>query len=309
MEKRRHLFLNVSKREEGTRLDNFVAEHLDLSRAFAQKLISQGLVKVNGGKPSKAHHVKVGEAIEVYIPPAEKLELIPEKIPLNILYEDNDVIVLSKEAGMVVHPSAGHQTGTLVHALLAHAKGLSQIGGTERPGIIHRLDMNTSGLMMVARNDFSHKKLSSDLKARKVKRIYQALVHGRLKDDEGMIDAPVGRHIIARKKMAVSEISGRHAVTRYRVLERFDDLTLLEVRPETGRTHQIRVHLAYIKHPVVGDSQYGSNRKKDRELGIKRQFLHAVGLTFDHPRLKKEMTFTDKLAPDLASILKKLRKV
>jgi 23S rRNA pseudouridine1911/1915/1917 synthase len=268
------------------------------------------MVKVNDRAEEKAHHLKAGDKVEVYIPPIEKLELVPERIPLNILYEDNDLIVLSKSAGLVVHPSAGHPMGTLVHALLAHTGSLSRVGGVERPGIIHRLDKDTSGLMIVAKSDFSHRRLSADLKARKIKRTYWALVHGHFKvGEEGEVDAAIGRHIVARKKMAVTEFAGRHAVTRYRVLESYDDLTLLEVKPETGRTHQIRVHMAYIKHPVVGDIIYGTNRKRDRELGIKRQLLHAMELTFVHPRVGKEMTFTDKIAPDFQKILTYLRRI
>lgn len=304
----KHFTLTVSKSEAEERLDNFLAVRLHLSRAYAQKLVSQSMVKVNEKAAEKAHHLKVGDKVEVYIPPPEKLGIIPERIPLNILYEDNDLIVLSKPAGLVVHPSPGHPTGTLVHALLAHTGSLSQIGGVERPGIIHRLDKDTSGLMIVAKNDLSHRKLSADLKARKIRRTYWALVCGRFAvGEEGEVDAPIGRHIIARKKMAVTEFAGRHAVTRYKVLERYDGLTLLEIKPETGRTHQIRVHMAYIKHPVAGDQVYGSNRKRDREVGINRQLLHATELTFTHPRLRKEMTFTDKLAPDFQKILTHLR--
>ncbi len=310
VDKPKHFTLTVSKSEAEERLDNFLAVRLHLSRADAQKLVSQSMVNVNQKVAEKAHHLKAGDKVEVYIPPPKKLELIPERIPLNILYEDHDLIVLSKPAGLVVHPAPGHPTATLVHALLAHTGRLSQVGGVERPGIVHRLDKDTSGLMIVAKNDFSHRKLSADLKTRKIKRIYRALVHGRLAvGEEGEVNAPIGRHIITRKKMAVTEFAGRHAITRYKVLERYDDLTLLEIKPETGRTHQIRVHMAYVKHPVAGDQVYGSNRKRDRELGIKRQLLHATELTFTHPRLGRKMTFTDKLAPDFQQILIHLREV
>lgn len=309
MDKPKRFILTVSKSDAGERLDNFLAVRLHLSRAYAQKLVSQSMVKVNGRVEEKAHHLKAADKVEVYIPRARKLELVPERIPLNILYEDNDLIVLSKPPGQVVHPSAGHPMGTLVHALLAHTRSLSQVGGVERPGIIHRLDKDTSGLMIVAKSDFAHRRLSADLKARKVRKIYWTLVHGRFDKEEGEVEAPIGRHIVARKKMAITQFAGRHALTRYRVLERYNDLTLLEVKPETGRTHQIRVHMAYIKHPVAGDIVYGNNRKRDNELGIKRQLLHAMELTFIHPRVGKEMTFTDELAPDFQQILTCLRKI
>lgn len=305
---RRHRRLSVSRREEGVRLDNFISERLGVSRAGAQKLIAEKAVKIDGDFPLKSHHLKLGEAVEVYVPEAAELILLAERLPLNILYEDGDVIALSKEAGMVVHPSPGHYSGTLVNALLAHTKGLSKVGGAERPGIVHRLDMDTSGLMLVAKTDASHRRLAADLKARRITRVYQALVHGRMKEDWGTVDAPIGRHIIHRKKMAVSDSARRHAVTHWRVLERLDDVTLLEVRPETGRTHQIRVHMAHIKHPIVGDRQYGSNRKRDRALGVKRHLLHAVGLKFMHPGLKREMTLSDPLPSDMATVLKALRK-
>lgn len=301
----------VEKDSCGKRLDQFLAALPEIiSRSFAQHLIEKELVKVNGEKQSKHYKVKKKEVISVIIPPPEPLKIQPESIPLKIIYEDSDVIVLSKPAGIVVHPTKSHFKGTLVNALIAHTKDLSGIGEVLRPGIVHRLDKDTSGLMIVAKNDFSHINLASQLKSRKIKRTYLALVHGRVKEEEGTIIAPIGRHEVLRKKMAVSTKAAREAITHFRVKERFrvlidgkeEDYTLLEVDLETGRTHQIRVHLSFFGHPVVGDPEYGFKKTK-RELGLRRQFLHACRLKFIHPRLSKVIEFEDELPDDLRGVL------
>lgn len=296
----------VPPEKKGERLDIFLAGHPKIpSRSFAQHLIARGLVKVDGRLVHKHHRILPGEKVEIVMPPPEELELVPEEIPLKIVYEDNDLIVVSKPAGMVVHPSAGHGRGTLVHALLAHSATLSAIGGRVRPGIVHRLDKGTSGLMVIAKNDESHQSLSVQLSERKLKRSYLALVYGRVKGDQGHIDVPIGRSF-RQQKMAVGGRASREAVTRFKVLERIDNYSLLEVRLETGRTHQIRVHMAYIKHPVVGDPEYGG-AKVGKELGLERQFLHSSGLTLIHPRTGEVLSFEDPLPDDLQRVLTKLR--
>ncbi len=296
----------VKASDVGQRLDAFLAKRRKIpSRSFAQNLISQGLVQVNGKIVTKHHRLKKGETISLTIPPPEEPKILPELIPLNIIYEDEDIIVLSKPAGMVVHPAYGHTTGTLVNALLAHTKDLSGIGGVKRPGIVHRLDKDTSGLMVVAKNDQAHLSLAKQVKKRKLRRIYLALVHGTFDIDSGTIEAPIGRSPHLRKKMMVIS-AGRHAVTNFKVKERFKDYTLLEVDLQTGRTHQIRVHMSYIKHPVVGDPEYGY-RKARKELGLNRQFLHAHRLQFTHPGTGESISFEDKLPEDVNKVLTLLR--
>ncbi|MDI6821703.1 MAG: RluA family pseudouridine synthase [Actinomycetota bacterium] len=305
-EKREVYKIVVKASDVGQRLDAFLAKRRKIpSRSFAQNLISQGLVQVNGKIMTKHHRLKKGETISLTIPSPEEPKILPELIPLNIIYEDEDIIVLSKPAGMVVHPAYGHTTGTLVNALLAHTKDLSGIGGVKRPGIVHRLDKDTSGLMVVAKNDMAHLSLAKQVKKRKLRRIYLALVHGTFDIDSGTIEAPIGRSPHLRKKMMVIS-AGRHAVTNFKVKERFKDYTLLEVDIQTGRTHQIRVHMSYIKHPVVGDPEYGY-RKARKELGLNRQFLHAHRLQFTHPGTEKSISFEDKLPEDLNKVLTLLR--
>lgn len=304
--------LKVAKADEGSRLDVFLSKcSLITSRSFAQNLIDRGLVKVEGEQTSKHYRVKMGEEIIVSIPPPEIPDTAPESIALNIAYEDVDLIVISKPAGMVVHPAPGHDSGTLVNALLFHTENLSGIGGSQRPGIIHRLDKNTSGLMIVAKNDQSHSALSRQLKKRTIKRCYLALVHGIWEVDTGTIDAPIGRGFKDRKKMAIAGKASRKALTHFRVLKRFRAYTLLEVRLDTGRTHQIRVHMAYAGHPVVGDPDYGIGRHtqghlSQKELGIKRQFLHAYRLEFSHPRSGDELALEDELPQELQKVLETL---
>ncbi len=298
----------VSDIESGKRLDALLAAEEGIpSRSLAQKLIEGGLVKVNGRETDKHYKVREGDLIDYTVPPPRKLVVQPENIPLDIRYEDADIIVLSKPPGMVVHPSYGHYSGTLVNALLAHTKDLSGIGGVLRPGIVHRLDKDTSGLMLIAKNDFAHRALSRQLKERKVRRSYLALVHGRFREPEGTIEAPIGRSVRHRKKMAVHAPVAREAISRYRVLKEIGDCTLVEVSLETGRTHQIRVHMAYAHHPVIGDPVYGY-RKEKNALGLKRQFLHAYRLRFAHPRTGEEMEFVDELPEDLTAALEKLKR-
>lgn len=299
--------LIIEPEDSGQRIDVFLSKNPEIaSRNFAQNLIEKGLVLVEGKEVDKNYRLKAGQMVDVTIPPPEPTEVKPEAIPLDIKYEDNNLIVLSKPAGMVVHPAHGHATGTLVNALLAHTPELSGIGGVARPGIIHRLDKDTSGLMIIAKNDFAHQALSRELKDRKIKRTYLALVHGRFKEKEGTVDAPIGRSPKFRQKMAVMGVAAREAVSHYHVLATYNNYSLVSVSLETGRTHQIRVHMKYINHPVVGDQLYGSGKSK-RDLGLNRQFLHACKLEFTHPRTGKRMVFEDKLPPDLQEVLDKLK--
>jgi 23S rRNA pseudouridine1911/1915/1917 synthase len=298
--------LQVEDGDTGSRIDTFLAENpLVSSRSFAQRLIKDGLVSIEGKKVDKNYRLRAGEIVDVEIPPPEPTEVVAEDIPLDIRFEDEDLIVLVKPAGMVVHPAHGHADGTLVNALLFHAASLSGIGGVARPGILHRLDKDTSGLMIVAKNDFAHQKLSEELKKREIKRTYLTLVHGRFKEKTGEVDAPIGRSPRFRQKMAVMGTASRDAMSYYTVLSMFDNYSLVEVRLQTGRTHQIRVHMKYINHPVVGDPLYGTTGGK-RDLGLCRQFLHAYKLEFNHPRNGERMFFEDALPGDLTEALRRL---
>lgn len=289
----------------GKRLDVFLAsESSDLTRSYIQKLITNGLVSVNGSPAKPSYRVKEGDVVILRLPPPEGLELRPEPIPLDICYEDDDVVVVNKPRGMVVHPGAGNFSGTLVNALLYHCRDLSGINGVLRPGIVHRLDKFTSGLLVVAKNDASHLELARQLKERRVKRRYIALVHGRVKNQCGTVDAPIGRDPKNRQKMAVVFKNSRPAVTHYRVMEYFHMYTLLEVRLETGRTHQIRVHMSYIGHPVAGDDKYGPSKPS---LGLTGQFLHAASLGFYHPKTSVYMEFEAPLPEELAAVLSRLK--
>jgi 23S rRNA pseudouridine1911/1915/1917 synthase len=303
----------VRGEDAGQRLDTLVGQTEQLvSRTAAARLIDAGMVRVNGEPVSKRHVVRAGEQVSVEIPPPEGYDLEPEDIPLDIRFEDDDMIVLSKQADLVVHPAQGNWTGTLVHALLSHAIELGSLQGDDRPGIVHRLDKDTTGLMMVAKNDRSQATLSEAIKIRAIDRRYLALVHGYIAPDSGLIDAPLGRDPRDRKKMAVVEsASARQSVTTFRVLERFmagthdDGYTLVECKLYTGRTHQIRVHMAYIDHAVVGDQTYGQ-RKVKADRGLTRQFLHAYRLELDHPRTGEHLSFTDALPDDLARVLREI---
>ncbi len=304
---------NVRADEAGARLDVLLAQtELAPSRSAAQRLIGDGYVRVNGELAVKRHVVRAGERVEVFAPPEEGTELVAEDTPLDIRYEDEHLIVLSKPAGLVVHPARGHTSGTLVHALLAHTDDLGTQAGDERPGIVHRLDKDTSGLMMVAKTDETQIALSEALKIRSVERRYVTLVHGYIAPDSGIIDAPLARHPKDRMRMAVSDHpDAKQSVTTFRVLERFmagahdDGYTLVECKLYTGRTHQIRVHMLYIKHPVVGDPMYGRNRPK-ADLGLDRQFLHAYRIAFEHPATGEPIDLLDPLPEDLARRLRQL---
>ncbi|MCG9969540.1 RluA family pseudouridine synthase [Pelotomaculum terephthalicicum JT] len=295
----------VDTLSDGKRLDVFLAGAAgELSRSFTQKLITDGMVMINGEIAARASYkVRTGELITVNIPPPGGLEVNPEPIPLDIYYEDGDIIVVNKPRGMVVHPAAGNYAGTLVNALLYHCRDLSGINGVMRPGIVHRLDKNTSGLIMAAKNDAAHASLAGQLKDRQVKRRYLALAHGQIKEESGMVDAPIGRDPRNRQKMAVLDRNSKQAVTRYQVLDRFAGYTYLKLQLETGRTHQIRVHLAYIGHPVVGDPKYGPARP---HFNLDGQFLHAAVLGFKHPRTGLSLEFEAPLPDELKMILEKL---
>lgn len=287
------------------RLDVFLADRFsDLSRSRIQKLIKEGDVQVNG-KPSKPNYaVEKGDEIRVCIPELKELEVIPQEIPFQIVYEDSDVIVVNKPQGMVVHPAAGNYEGTLVNALLYYCRDLSGINGVMRPGIVHRIDKDTSGLLMVAKNDLAHLGLAKQIKDHSLTRIYRAIVHGSVAEPAGIIDAPIGRHPVQRKKMAVVLKNSKRAVTHYIVLERFDGYSYIEARLETGRTHQIRVHMSYLGYPVVGDPLYGP---KKGNFDLKGQALHAAVLGFNHPRTGKFLEFEAPLPEYFEELLEKLR--
>ncbi len=281
----------VEKEKDGCRLDHFLAAcGGGASRSFWQGLCRRGLVFIGGKQGKPAHRLKEGQLVEAIVPAPEVMEAEPEEIELDILFEDSDLLVVNKPRGMVVHPAAGHRSGTLVNALLAHCRDLSRVGDRIRPGIVHRLDKDTSGLLVVAKNDAAFQHLAGQLKERKVKREYRAVVHGSPPAGEGTVDAPLGRDRLHRKKISVRENgTGRRAVTHYRVLESKGPFSLLSLRLETGRTHQIRVHLAYMGCPVVGDPLYGPARSPYKKMG---QFLHARTLGFIHPRSGEYLEFT-----------------
>ena len=287
----------------GVRLDKAVADLTPLSRSHANEQIKNGQILVNGQVKKAKYAVKAGDVITYELLEPEALEYVAENLPLDIVYQDEDVAVVNKDQGMVVHPSAGHTSGTLVNALMYHIKDLSGINGVLRPGIVHRIDKDTSGLLMIAKNDDAHIKLAEELKDKKSLRKYWAIVHGNLPNDRGVIEAPIGRSEKDRKKQAVTA-KGKPAVTRFHVLERFGNYTLVELQLETGRTHQIRVHMAYIGHPVAGDEVYGP-RKTLKGHG---QFLHARTLGFTHPKTGEVMEFTAEAPAIFQETLEKLRK-
>ena len=287
----------------GLRLDKAVADFTELSRSLANEQIKNGQILVNGQAKKAKYAVKAGDVITYELSEPEAMEYVAENLPLDIVYQDEDVAVVNKDQGMVVHPSAGHTSGTLVNALMYHIKDLSGINGVLRPGIVHRIDKDTSGLLMIAKNDDAHIKLAEELKDKKSLRKYWAIVHGNLPNDRGVIEAPIGRSEKDRKKQAVTA-KGKPAVTRFHVLERFGNYTLVELQLETGRTHQIRVHMAYIGHPVAGDEVYGP-RKTLKGHG---QFLHARTLGFTHPKTGKIMEFTAEVPIVFQETLEQLRK-
>jgi 23S rRNA pseudouridine1911/1915/1917 synthase len=283
--------LLVESDSSDLRLDLFLSKYLeDKSRSYLQHLIENGEVKVNGLLKKNNYKLKVNDKVEITIPNPVGLNVEPEDLPLDILYEDNDVIVINKPQGMIVHPASGVYTGTLVNALLSHCSDLSGINGVARPGIVHRIDKDTSGILVVAKNDNSHNKLAEQLKEHSMTRVYIALVEGVLKKDEGIVEAPLGRHPVEKIKIAVVN-GGRRAVTHYRVLERFNKNTLVECVLETGRTHQIRVHMTYIGHPLVGDPVYGYKKQR---FNLQGQMLHAKKLGFIHPNTGEYMEFQSK---------------
>ncbi len=302
--------MNLSEKQvdtaaKGRRLDAWLAEQYGhLSRGRLQELITEGMVLVDGKKVKASYKLKGGETVRLEEPDAKPLELKPEKLPLKIFYEDADVIVLDKPKGMVVHPAHGNWEGTLVNALLYHVKDLSGINGDLRPGIVHRLDKDTSGVMMAAKNDQAHRSLSEQIREHSITRQYVALVTGVISENLGTIDAPIGRSKKDRQKMAV-EPDGRRAVSDYEVLERFQNFTLVRVTLHTGRTHQIRVHFAYIRHPLVGDAVYGSGKK---HFGMTSQMLHAEKLGFVHPTTGEYMEFTSPLPDYFEQVLEELRR-
>ncbi|WP_460323317.1 RluA family pseudouridine synthase [Paenibacillus sp. YSY-4.3] len=287
------------------RIDKFVKEQLgdNTSRTQIQIWIEGGAVLVNGASVKTNYKLASGDRITLTIPEAESVEIVPEEIPLDIYYEDSDVIVVNKPRGMVVHPAPGHSSGTLVNALMAHCKDLSGINGELRPGIVHRIDKDTSGLIMAAKNDKSHASLAAQLKEHSVTRRYLALVHGNLSHDQGTVDAPIGRDPHDRKMYTVIDRNSKHAVTHFHVMERFGDYTLMELKLETGRTHQIRVHMKFIGHPLVGDPMYG----KSKGLKFNGQALHAAVLGFVHPSTAEYKEFTAPLPADMEDLLHSLR--
>jgi 23S rRNA pseudouridine1911/1915/1917 synthase len=294
----------VGADEDGRRLDKFLATRLPaLSRSFAQHLIAEGHVRVAGRVREPDFRVSAGEVVSVEVPPPQPTAARGEAIPLSIVYEDDALLVVNKPAGMVVHPAAGHSTGTLVNAVLGHSPDLV-IGNAERPGIVHRLDRDTSGLIVIAKTDAALENLQQQFARQAVHKTYLALVHGRVQPSRGKIDAPVGRDPRDRKRMAVTAVqAARAAQTVFAVVERMADTTLLRVEPHTGRTHQIRVHLAFIGHPVVGDPVYGPHGANN--LGLRRQFLHAWQLAFTHPVTGAALTFTAPLPLDLQQALRR----
>ncbi|HHW32372.1 MAG TPA: RluA family pseudouridine synthase [Clostridiaceae bacterium] len=298
--------ISIISEDEGIRIDVWLTSKLeDISRTYVQKLITDSNVTVNDKVVKTNYKIKAGDKVRVEIPEPRKLEVIPEKINIDIVYEDDDIIIVNKPKGMVVHPAAGNYSGTLVNALMDYCGDrLSDINGVIRPGIVHRIDKDTSGLLVVAKNNQAHEKLSAELKTTKLKRVYETIVQGVIVEESGTIDAPIGRHEADRKKMSVNTRTGKRAVTHFKVLERFNNATYLEVRLETGRTHQIRVHMAYIGHPVIGDKVYGGKQQK---YSIEGQVLHAKTLGFHHPTTGKYMEFTSQLPEYFINLLKQLR--
>ena len=299
--------LTVSPEEAGVRIDKYLAEQLpDITRSYLQKLLKDGSVQMNGKPVKTSTKTAAGAVIELTIPEPEEPEILPEDIPLDILYEDSDVILINKPKDMVVHPAAGHYTGTLVNALMYHCKGdLSGINGVLRPGIVHRIDKDTTGVLIVCKNDKAHNALAEQLKEHSITRKYRAIVCGNLKEDEGTVDAPLGRHPQDRQKMAIVRTGGKRAVTHYRVLERFGNYTYIECQLETGRTHQIRVHMASLGHPLLGDEVYGRVKSPFKLEG---QTLHAIVLGFIHPTTGEYMEFEAPLPEYFEKLLGKLRR-
>ena len=300
------ILLRASEESKNQRLDAFLASSLDgLTRSQATQLIESGEVAVNGRAVSKSYKLAGGEDIAVTLPEPEPVEAVPQDIPLDVVYEDADVIVVNKPSGMVVHPAPGHPDGTLVNALLYHCAGtLSGVGGALRPGIVHRIDRDTSGVIIAAKNDAAHQYLSAQLADHTLARTYECIVVGKLREDRGTVDAPIARHPTDRKRMAVVA-GGREAVTHWEVIARYPGYTHVRCRLETGRTHQIRVHMAYIGHPILGDTVYGAKKEVP---GLTGQCLHAVGLRFLHPRTHEVVELFCPLPEEFTRMLQKIRK-
>lgn len=293
---------------QGERIDKYLSEACcGLTRSYLQKLLKSQLVEVDGKAVKNSYRVSAGETVELEVPEAVEPEIEAEPIPLDILYEDKDIILINKPKGMVVHPAAGHYSQTLVNGLMYHCRGeLSGINGVMRPGIVHRIDMDTTGVLIVCKNDFAHNSIAEQLKVHSITRKYYAIVHGVIGEDEGTVDAPIGRHPVDRKKMSINYKNGKHAVTHYRVLERFKQFTYVECQLETGRTHQIRVHMASLNHPLLGDSVYGPSKCPFKLQG---QTLHAGVLGIIHPRTGEYMEFSAPLPEYFENLLEKLRKI
>ena len=292
---------------KGERIDKLIFENTDLTRSAAQRLIDQNAVLVNGSPVKANYKVKTNDEIKINIPDPKSIETEPENIPLEIVYEDDWLLVVNKPKGMVVHPAAGNHSGTLVNALLYHCgDSLSGINGEIRPGIVHRIDKNTSGLLIVAKNDAAHIKLAEQIKEHSFTREYEAVVHGNFKNEKGTVNLPIGRHNTDRKKMAVTNKNSRNAVTHYEVIKQYEKYTHIKLKLETGRTHQIRVHMAYMGHPVAGDDVYG-RKNTDKELC--GQCLHAKKIGFIHPKTGKYMEFDSELPQYFKSFLKKLKPI
>ncbi len=299
--------LLANSNDDTVRLDVFISrKNQDLTRSYIKKLIEDGMVKVDGQIPKPSLKLKPGQIVEIQVPDIKPIETAAQDIPIDIIYEDNDIIVVNKPKGMVVHPACGNSTGTLVNAILHKCNSLSGINGVLRPGIVHRIDKDTTGILVVAKNDNAHISLSEQLKEHTMKRNYIALVYGVLKSQKGTIDAPIGRHKTDRKRFAVVPGKGKRAVTHYEVIELFGGYTLIRASLETGRTHQIRVHMSHIGHPLVGDELYGPRKPKIKAEG---QMLHAETLGFIHPTTGSYIEFESPLPEDFKKLLSKLKKL
>lgn len=304
MEQTENYIWIIDSENQGQRIDKFVADQFsDWSRSQVQNWIKEGNVLVNDKTVKANYSITLSDEIKLAIPEQKELSIEAENIPLNIVFEDKDVIVINKPRGMTVHPAPGHYTGTLVNALMYHCKDLSGINGVLRPGIVHRIDKDTSGLLMVAKNDLAHRSLAEQLNEHSANRIYVALVHGNLPHEKGVIDAPIGRDVVDRKRMVVTDKNSKKAITHFSVIERFDGFTLVKCKLETGRTHQIRVHMKYIGYPLVGDPIYGQKKS----LKIAGQALHAKTLGFKHPRTKEYLEFNSDLPEDMMGLIERLR--